>query len=492
MNVIHWNYKASQTTVGLFTNPEVILHWVCKNTTKRGDRMGYKVVPQMIKLVKGAGDEKHRANGGKILRELYQERYGKTVTIDREYSYLNEYVGADSGDEMWDKLIDEADNYKIVTVRKGKEYKRALPEKSTIGMSVIFKLPYEYSAQLSVAENAKFYTDTEDVLADLYPDVFAKKNIRGYAIHYDEGIPNNDKEKSSEHKHQVYVPRDENERYCGNLVDVKMLANICKQYPAKMREKGWDFEDLDTTDWDKYKSDSEYKAERDLKRKENGLGVNAYAKKQTAKEVKKQALERVKFVESVEALKQKIECANSRMELANVIADGIDAERKELDEEKQKFAEEKALQDEIVQEKVEQEVALERAKMQSEMQQELNEQKEALKQQQETLEHEREALKQERIQTQQLFAKRIREVNAYKSKLKSTMDAVNAFSEQDKADPASYDLETWCKHLRYSDNISVYDKYLADKESRQQRAKDTSDLVNEILSNGNYDTDYQK
>lgn len=458
----------------------------------RGDRMGYRVVPQMVKLVKGAGDEKHRANGGSILREMYQERYGKTVTIDRKYSYMNEYVGADSGDEMWDKLIDEADNYKIVTVRKGKEYKRALPEKSTIGMSVIFKLPYEYSAQLSVAENAKFYSDTEDVLAELYPDVFAKKNIRGYTIHYDEGIPNSDKEKSSEHKHQVYVPRDRNDRYCGNLVDVKMFANICKQYPAKMREKGWDFEDLDTTDWDRYKYDSEYKAERDLKRKENGLGVNAYAKKQTAKEVKKQALERVKFVESVEALKQKIECANSRMELANVIANGIDVEREELDKEKQKFAEEKALQDEKIREKVEQEVALERAKMQSEMQQELNEQKETLKQQQETLEHEREALKQERIQTQQLFAKRIREVNAYKSKLKSTMDAVNAFSEQDKADPASYDLETWCKHLRYSDNISVYDKYLADKESRQQRAKDTSDLVNEILSNGNYDTDYQK
>lgn len=482
----------------------------------RGDRMGYRVVPQMVKLVKGEGDEKHRANGGKILREMYQERYGKTVTIDREYSYLNEYVGATSGDEMWDKLIDEADNYKIVSIRKGKEYRRALPEKSAIGMSVIFKLPYEYSAQLSVAENAKFYSDTEDVLAELYPDVFAKKNIRGYTIHRDEGIPNSDIEKGSEHKHQVYVPRDRNDRYCGNLVDVKMFANICKQYPAKMREKGWDFEDLDTTDWDRYKYDFEYKAERDLKRKENGLGVNAYAKKQTAKEVKKQALERVRFAESVEALKQKIECANSRMELANVIANGIDAERKELEKEKQKFTEEKALQDKIVQEKVEQEVARERAKMQSQLQREreqmqqefdeLNEGlelvREVLRQQQvtleeerdeqkETLEQQKEALKQERMQTQQLFAKRMRGINAYKSELRSAMDKVNAFAQQDKADAVNYGLETWCKHLKYANNVSVYDKYVADKENRRQRAKDISALVDKVLSNSP-DTDYQK
>lgn len=475
--------------------------------------MGYSVVPQMIKLVKGAGDEKHRANGGKILREMYEERYGKTVTLDREYSYLNEYVGATSGDEMWDKLIDEADNYKIVTVRKGKEYRRALPEKSTIGMSVIFKLPYEYSAQLSVAENAKFYTDTEDVLAELYPDVFAKKNIRGYTIHRDEGIPNSDIEKGSEHKHQVYVPRDRNDRYCGNLVDVKMFANICKQYPAKMREKGWDFEDLDTTDWDRYKYDSEYKAERDLKRKENGLGVNAYAKKQTAKEVKKQALERVRFVESVEALKQQMqdaklqmEVANSKTKLANATIDGLDFEIKELEKEKQKFAEEKALQDKIVQEKVESELQREREQMQQEFD-ELNEGlelvREVLRQQQvaleeerdeqkETLEQQKEALKQERMQTQQLFAKRMRGINAYKSELRSAMDKVNAFSEQDKVDPASYDLETWCRCQKYANGVSIYDKYLSDKESRRQRAKDTSALVDKVLSNADYNSDYQK
>lgn len=456
--------------------------------------MGYSVVPQMLRLTRDEPQGKHRANGLIILKEMLEERVTKSETFDRAFSYLNEYGNGTLGSEAWDKLCEEANAYKIIgKTKRGEDFQRSLPQKSTIAIAVIYKLPEEYSAQLSVEENAKFYRDSEEVIAELYPMLFAKKNERYFAIHRDEGLVHADtKEDANEHEHKIYVPKDENGNYCGTLADSKMFANICKKYPRMMRERGWDFDDLDTTDWDRYKYDSDYRAERKQKAKENGLSVNKYGKKMSAKEAKKQALERVKFVESVEALKQKIECANSRMELANVIANGIDVEREELDKEKQKFAEEKFLQDEKIREKVEQEVALERAKMQSEMQQKLNEQKEALKQQQETLEHEREALKQERIQTQQLFAKRIREVNAYKSKLKSTMDAVNAFSEQDKVDPASYDLETWCKHLRYSDNISVYDKYLADKASRQQRAKDTSDLVNEILSNGNYDTDYQK
>ena len=28
-----------------------------------------------------------------------------------------------------------------------------------------------------------------------------------------------------------------------------------------MRERGWDFDDLDITDWDRYKYDSDYRAE---------------------------------------------------------------------------------------------------------------------------------------------------------------------------------------------------------------------------------------
>ena len=59
--------------------------------------------------------------------------------------------------------------------KTGKDFQRSLPQKSTIAIAVIYKLPEEYSAQLSVEENAKFYRDSEEVMAELYPMLFAKE-----------------------------------------------------------------------------------------------------------------------------------------------------------------------------------------------------------------------------------------------------------------------------------------------------------------------------
>lgn len=64
-----------------------------------------------------------------------------------------------------------------------------------------------------------------------------------------------------------------------------MLANICKNYPRMMRKRGWDFDDLDITDWEKYQSDLDYRAERKVKWKNNGNSVNEYIKKKTKKQL---------------------------------------------------------------------------------------------------------------------------------------------------------------------------------------------------------------
>lgn len=462
--------------------------------------MGWKAAIQMVGLVRGEPKQgqKHRANGKDILIEMGKERISKSSTLDETRSHLNAYNGiSDSGFECWDYLEDRANNYKLTGKTKdGKDFKYSLRKDAVIGCALIFNPPEEICCNWDAKTYQKFYGDSWSFLKQTEPRLFRDENIVLDAEHVDEGL---DSDGKSKHLHRAIEARDKNDRYCGNLVDAKLLADINKTYPAYMRSCGWDMDDLDVTDWDRYKTDLEYRTERKQKAKNAGLSVNAYGKKMSAKEAKKQSLERVKFVESVEALKQQMENANSKMKLATAMYDGLDFERKELEKEKQEFEKEKALQDEKVREKVEHEVERERVKMQSElehermqMQQEVNEQKEALEREREALKQQKEALKQERMQTQQLFSKRIREVNAYKNELKRTMDEVNAFVQQDRSDAVNYGLETWCKHLKYQNGTSVYDKYLADKESRQQRAKDTSDLVNEILSNGNYDIDYQK
>ena len=43
-----------------------------------------------------------------------------------------------------------------------------------------------------------------------------------------------------------------------------------------MRQRGWDMDDLDTTDFERARVDDDYKAERDMKRGESGLSVNRH------------------------------------------------------------------------------------------------------------------------------------------------------------------------------------------------------------------------
>lgn len=102
------------------------------------------------------------------------------------------------------------------------------------------------------------------------------------AEHFDEGIGDNDR-----HLHKFGIPKDENNKYCGNLLDAKLLSNINKNYPVMMRQRGWEMDDLDTTDWERYKEDEDYRLERKQKFRDNGKSVNKHITDKLNKELKK-------------------------------------------------------------------------------------------------------------------------------------------------------------------------------------------------------------
>jgi DNA repair exonuclease SbcCD ATPase subunit len=83
--------------------------------------------------------------------------------------------------------------------------------------------------------------------------------------------------------HVVYDAIDENGRYCGNRLDAKFLSDFNKSYPKMMRSKGWEMDDMDTTDWERYKTDPTYKAERDAKRRSQGKSVNQHIRNRVVK-----------------------------------------------------------------------------------------------------------------------------------------------------------------------------------------------------------------
>ena len=107
-----------------------------------------------------------------------------------------------------------------------------------------------------------------DVLAEIEPRVFRRVSEVMSAEHRDE---------KGKHKHHAGIARDEEGRFCGNLIDAQLMVRINEAFPRKMRERGWEVEDMDTTDYNRARTDSDYRAERKLKLRTDSLTVNEFA-----------------------------------------------------------------------------------------------------------------------------------------------------------------------------------------------------------------------
>ena len=222
---------------------------------------------------------KHRANGGKILREAGEERHSKTNHLDRTLSHLNDYTGFASGDECWDDMEARAGSYRQKVKGKTKTGEEITREKglrkdAVIGWAVIIHPADEATRDWTWAEFDRFDRDSMAVLAEICPELFRGANERMSATHKDE---------VSKHRHHFGDCIAEDGSYCGNKIDAKLLIKINEQFPRKMRERGWEVADMDVTDWDRAKKDSTYAAERLAKRESQRLDTNAHVRREKDK-----------------------------------------------------------------------------------------------------------------------------------------------------------------------------------------------------------------
>lgn len=250
--------------------------------------MGFKCAPQLLGLVRGEPKkgQRHRANGKAIFSEAGKERYSASETLKRELSHLNQYTGFASGFAAWDAMRKRADSYVTTGKTKdGKPYERALRKDAVVGFALIINPPSEICVDWTDEQYKKFYKDTWDCLCVIEPRIFSDKNLMMTAEHFDEGMIGN-KTANDRHKHIFGNTLDQEEHYCGNLIDAKLLATINQKYPGMMRERGWEMDDLDTTDWERYKQDEDYRSERKAKSRKSGKSVNAHIKADIAKKTK--------------------------------------------------------------------------------------------------------------------------------------------------------------------------------------------------------------
>lgn len=240
--------------------------------------MGWKCTPQVMGLVRGTppAGQRHRANVRAIVSEMGSERVSDSETLDRSRSEQNVYTGYTSGFACADAMIADADAYRASYTKKdGTIGHRSLRGDAVIGCAVIFNPPEAECAGWTKEQYAKFYKDSSDFLEELCPDIFRQDNLRMSAEHWDEGTKAEPGHISG-HIHKVYDCKSKDGKYCGNLIDAKMCDTINRTYPAFMRQRGWEMDDLDVTDWKRAKDDSSYRKKRDSKRRKSGKSVNDY------------------------------------------------------------------------------------------------------------------------------------------------------------------------------------------------------------------------
>lgn len=289
--------------------------------------MGWKCIPQLTGLVRGEpkAGQKHRSNAERIIAEAGKERVSKSDTLDKDRSYLNRYTGFESGYDCLNYITKEADEYRQeVTGKGGTKHYRKLREDAIIGYAIIYNPPEEICSSWTDEEYTKFYEDSRDVMEQICPDIFRRDTIVMSAEHHDEGTIT-DTSKISRHIHDIGIPKSKDGRYCGTKIDAKLCADINKSYPKLMREKGWDIDDLDCTDWDKYNSDKEYRAERKSKQK-SGKSVNEYL----ANKMRQQIKENEELSETLKnAISEALELAEDK--------DKLEQEKEQIEVEKERL-----------------------------------------------------------------------------------------------------------------------------------------------------------
>lgn len=269
--------------------------------------MSWKCTPQVMGLVRGEPKEgqKHRANIRKIAVEAGCERGSKSATLDRKRSHLNRYEGYQSGAKFADDMEREADEYRVKVAGKTKDGQDIIREKglqknAVVSWAVIYNPPAEVCASWTDADYQKFYMDSREVMAEIEPRLFRNENIRMSAEHFDEGLPVENSGTINRHVHDLGICKDANGRYCGNLIDSKLMIRINEKYPALMRKRGWDIADLDTTDWQRAKTDKEYATARNAKRRQSGVSVNKYLEQKARETAQKTAEMKAEAAEAVD------------------------------------------------------------------------------------------------------------------------------------------------------------------------------------------------
>lgn len=250
-------------------------------------RVGITTLKLTNKEYKTDKERKKHGNLTKVCQEAMSERQSTDPDLDRSKSHLNEYINFDmntSGDYTDGKSLADDINKTVryMSKKQVEEGGKKIRDDAVIGFALIVKPSADSDfGKMSPEDQERFLDDSFDVLFELQPMLVRGTFCR--ARHKEEG---------NTHDHYIGMPITEDGRLCGKeFFSLKSYAIFNREYPRKMRELGWDVEDLVGYDPDPDYTDeqlADYKSKHiDSKReKQHAVSSRKYKARKEREKVK--------------------------------------------------------------------------------------------------------------------------------------------------------------------------------------------------------------
>lgn len=171
--------------------------------------------------------------------EMNDIRKGRDETIDRSLTDQNIWLIGSSNMDMTAEIQEKID---FVNEDKRSHSKRALRRDAVTGIEMIEKPPMEYMEHLSREEQIRFLKDSGDTMDQILKEWNPNWITMARVLHFDEFGG------KSPHAHRIVVPltKDKDGLLSFNAkaeFNLKFFTFVNKEYPKRMREKGYAVED---------------------------------------------------------------------------------------------------------------------------------------------------------------------------------------------------------------------------------------------------------
>lgn len=249
---------------------------------------------------------------GSAWREMNDERQGRDTTIDKEMTHLNYWMTGSTNDDVPAMVQKEIDNINNERHAIGK---RSLRSDAVSVAEIVEKPPIDFMKDLSYEEKKKFLSDSHNVMADLIHSWNPDWKILESVQHHDEynGL--------SAHNHTLVLLSSHDKDGIPTMqakseLNLKFFNFVNSHYSEKMRNLGYDVEDVKTYD----KLSEEEKEERRLHPKEHGVEAYIYKEKklkETSQEIKKLEVKHKEISQKVSDAEQQHQVISEKLDAAH-------------------------------------------------------------------------------------------------------------------------------------------------------------------------------